>query len=166
MEDQDTVIMKIGVMSDTHLGRVSDVLQRIVEDYFKATEMILHAGDIVSGEVLAYLEARGVLAVYGNMCLPEVRQTVPGKRIIQAGPFKIGLTHGWGSPKGLPHRLRPEFDRIDCLVFGHSHNPVNERIGGELFFNPGTATPSAHHRATVGILHVTDEIKGEIITVD
>jgi len=158
--------MKIGVMSDTHLGRVSEVLQRVVEDYFKEMDMILHAGDIVSGEVLAYLEASGVIAVYGNMCLPEVRRTIPEKRIIDAGPFKIGLIHGWGSPKGLAHRLRQAFDRIDCLVFGHSHKPVNERVGGELFFNPGTASPSAYHRATVGVLHVGDEIKGEIITLD
>ena len=151
--------MKIGVMSDTHLRGVSEGLKRIVEEHFKEADLILHAGDIVAGPVLAYLEAAGVIAVRGNMDLPEVARALPTKRVIRAGDFRIGLIHGWGNPHGLADRLRPEFDRIDALVFGHSHSSANYRVGPELYFNPGPAGYS------IGLLHVTDRIEGEIIII-
>ncbi|MDY6851976.1 MAG: metallophosphoesterase family protein [Thermodesulfobacteriota bacterium] len=157
--------MKIGVLSDTHLGRVSKALKKIIEVHFREADMILHAGDIVSGEVLAYLEDKGVIAVHGNMCYPDVCQALPAKRVIEAGPFKIGLTHGWGGPDRLAERLRTEFDRIDCLVYGHSHRALNTRVGSELYFNPGSAT-SGRHGNSIGMLHITGNISGEIIKLD
>lgn len=159
--------MKIGVMSDTHLTRVSAGLRKIVEEYFRHTDMILHAGDIVSGGVLEYLEAAGVTAVRGNMDWPDVAARLPTKRVIQVGGVSIGLIHGWGSPEFLADRLRPEFAKIDCLVFGHSHWTTNRLKGAELFFNPGSsAEPRRGGRRTVGLLHVDKGVRGEIINID
>ncbi|MEW5723499.1 MAG: metallophosphoesterase family protein [Thermodesulfobacteriota bacterium] len=158
--------MKIGVISDTHLRSPSPVLIRIIEETFKGCDLILHAGDLVTGRVLTYLEAHGVTAVRGNMDLPEVTAALPAKRVIEAGGFQIGLIHGFGAPRGLAEVLRREFDRIDCLVFGHSHEPLNKKVGRELWFNPGTAGGSYRRGATVGLLQVGKEIKGEIITIE
>lgn len=158
--------MKIGVISDTHLGGVTDSLKRIVETWFHDADMILHAGDIVSGEVLAYLETCGVIAVHGNMCRPEVRDALPTKRVVRAGNFRIGLIHGYGTPNGLAARLRGEFDQIDCLVYGHSHIADNTRLDAVHYFNPGTAFMSSYGGNTIGILHVSDTIEGEIIKLD
>jgi putative phosphoesterase len=159
--------MKIGVMSDTHLREVTEKLIWIVEDLFKDSDMILHAGDVGSETVLVYLEARGVKAVRGNLDPVEVVRSLPAKRIIEAGAMKIGLMHGWGGHIGLAQKIRPEFDRIDCLVFGHSHYPANETMGKELYFNPGSATGTPRSsKNSVGFLHVTETIRGEIITID
>ena len=158
--------MLIGVMSDTHLLEVSEGLKSIVEDRFKDADMILHAGDTVSGAVLNYLETHGVKAVGGNMDYPEIRH-LPDKLVIKADRFKIGLIHGWGGPNGLAERLRPQFGKIDCLVYGHSHQTDNRKVGGELFFNPGSAGASRYGRGlSIGFLHVGDVIRGEIVYLD
>lgn len=159
--------MKIGVISDTHLHNVNKELTRIVEGVFKDADMILHAGDIGSGLVLDYLEGFNLFAVRGNMDGLGVADRLPNKRVVNAGPFKIGLIHGYGSPDGLAERLRNEFEGIDCLVFGHSHKPMNRITGGELWFNPGTAMIPRGSGRTVGFLHIADDaIKGEIVHLD
>jgi putative phosphoesterase len=157
--------MKIGVMSDTHLADVTDELKAIVEERFRETDLILHAGDVVSGRVLAYLRSSNVLVVRGNMDYYDPLH-VPDKRIVSAGGFKIGLIHGWGAPEGLAGKLRREFDRIDCLVFGHSHRPMNQFKNGVLYFNPGSALAARRDIGrTVGFLYVDDRIRGEIIPI-
>lgn len=156
--------MRIGVLSDTHLSRVTDELVRIVEEVFRGSDLILHAGDIASGEVLDYLEAAGVIAVRGNMDLFDEAGRLPTKRVIRAGGFVLGLVHGYGGPADLISRLNAEFEAIDCLVFGHSHQPTNLWQGGRLCFNPGSATVPGRSRArTVGLLHVNETLRGEIL---
>lgn len=155
--------MKIGVLSDTHLHAVTDWFRELVRRHFHDVDLILHAGDIVSGPVLAYLESLGVEAVCGNMDLAEVAGRLPNKKVITAGPFRIGLVHGYGAPRGLAELVRRQFDQIDCLVFGHSHEPMNRRVGSELWFNPGSACYAGSQGRTLGILHITDRIEGEII---
>ena len=157
--------MKIGVMSDTHLGRVSDLLKKVVEQVFSDADMILHAGDIVSGEVFNYLETMGVIAVRGNMDWSDLT-SLPAKRVLKAGRFTLGLIHGWGPATGLRERVRPEFDLIDCLVFGHSHEACNQVVDGELYFNPGSVSdPRGRGSASVGWLHIGEDIRGEIVTI-
>jgi predicted phosphodiesterase len=96
----------------------------------------------------------------------SVRDYFPVKRIIKAGPFKIGLIHGWGSPVGLENRISNEFTGIDCLVYGHTHCPVNHIVTGVLFFTPGSATQNrSSGKTTIGILEITDRITGKIIEI-
>lgn len=80
---------------------------------------------------------------------------------------KIGLIHGWGAAQGLESRLVPEFDRIDCLVYGHSHNPANHRVDGVLHFNPGSASGIGFFgKPTIGFLYIEESgIKGEILEI-
>ncbi|MEW6266391.1 MAG: metallophosphoesterase family protein [Thermodesulfobacteriota bacterium] len=152
--------MIIGVISDTHLRMVTSGLRRIMDEYFRDAEIVLHAGDMVTGEVWTYLRSRRVVAVHGNMDHREVTSVLPPKRTVQAGPFTIGLVHGFGAPRGLAETLRREFDRLDCLVFGHSHQPLNRKVGRELWFNPGAAGDAT---GTIGLLHAGESIEGEII---
>ena len=156
--------MKIGVISDTHLHTVSDGLKNIVEGHFRDADLILHAGDIVSGQVLEYLAAHGAVAVRGNMDHAEVVQSLPITRVVRAGDKRIGLIHGFGAPRGMAEQLRREFDQIDCLVFGHSHQACNRSVGGELWFNPGSAG-HGDRGGTFGLLHVGEAITGEVITL-
>lgn len=158
--------MKIGVISDTHLHNYSLELQEIVDTYFSEVEVIFHAGDIVEWEVLSAFSDKKVEVVAGNMDSMAIRKEFPPKKTIKVGGFAIGLIHGWGSPQGIEKRLCQEFGQIDCLVYGHTHYPVNHVIDGILFFNPGSATEKRFTKKnTIGILAIEDRIKGEIIEV-
>jgi putative phosphoesterase len=157
--------MKIGVISDTHLGEPSPELERIVLTHFADVDMILHAGDFVDLRIVDFFRRWNLIAVSGNMDPGEVRSLLPEKRIIDILGFRIGLIHGWGSPLGLEKRVKGEFPPLDCLVYGHTHHAANHNRSGLYFFNPGSPTRSFTGRNTVGILSLEKEIKGEIIRV-
>jgi len=159
--------MKIGVISDTHLNISDDRLEKIVEDHFRDVDLVLHAGDIVDLEVLDVFGDKEVYAVSGNMDHASVREIFPEKRVVELEGWRIGLIHGWGSPFGLEDKILREFEDVACIVYGHTHQAVNEVKEGVLFFNPGSPTDRrfAKHNS-VGMLDVGDEIVGTIITLD
>ena len=126
--------MKIGVISDTHLKESNPLLENIVERYFKDVDLILHAGDITSMEVLNVFKEKEIVAVFGNNDPSGVRKRLPQKEVITVDNFKIGLIHGWGFPMRLKKRVRDSFQGVHCLVYGHSHWAVNIRQNGILYF--------------------------------
>lgn len=158
--------MKIGVISDTHIPERADRIPAQIFKDFKGADLILHAGDILELKVLKDLEKIApVKAVYGNMDPLEVRNALAEKEIINIGKFKIGLIHGWGHPAKLIDMVKVKFnEKLDVIVFGHSHNPVNEVRDGVLFFNPGSPTDKVFSTVnSYGILEINEEIKGKII---
>jgi len=159
--------MKIGVISDTHLNVSDDRLEKIVEDYFRDVDLILHAGDIVELDVLNVFKGMDVYAVSGNMDRDSVRKVFPEKRVLEVKGRKIGLIHGWGSPFGLEEKIAGEFENVECIVYGHTHRAINETRNGVLLFNPGSPTDRrfAKHNS-VGILDIEEEITGKIIYLE
>lgn len=160
--------MKIGVISDTHIPSVADKLPERIVEIFSGVDLIIHAGDAVSGYVHEYLGLiADEVAVCGNMDHLDLCNELPAKRIVEAGKYRIGLTHGFGAPGRLVDWVRHQFEgeNVDAIVFGHSHQAMNEVVDGILMFNPGTPTDRRFSRdQTVGILEVTDtSITGRII---
>ncbi|MBW2609357.1 MAG: YfcE family phosphodiesterase [Deltaproteobacteria bacterium] len=160
-------MMKIGVISDTHLKGANHILEKIVEKYFKDADLILHAGDLTAMKVLDAFDGKEVIAVAGNSDTSDVKQRLPEREIITAGNFRIGLIHGWGLPMGLEKRVTFSFDRIHCLVFGHSHRAVNHRRNGIHYFNPGSFSGGIYSlwRRSIGLLTIDRDIYGEIIRI-
>ena len=159
--------MKIGVLSDTHIKTIPPHLGEVIEYHFKDADMILHAGDVVETSVLDYFADREVKAVAGNMDSYYLKELNPVKMVIPIEGFKVGLIHGLGSPVGIEDRIRKEFDDIDILVYGHTHNATSHTTDGVLFFNPGSPTCkrfAAHN--TIGILEIGERINPRIITID
>lgn len=160
--------MRIGVISDTHIPSVTDRLPERVFGEFRGVDMILHAGDIVSLPVLESLEKLSkVVAVCGNMDHLDICDKLPAKTVVEAGKFRIGLIHGFGPPNTLLEWVQIQFedDKVDAIVFGHSHHAMNEVIDGVLFFNPGTPTDRRFsHELSIGMLEIGEKgIKGKII---
>ena len=160
----------IGVLSDTHIPVVVPRLPREILEILgkEGVSLILHAGDmVVSGVVDDLLEVAPVRAVAGNMDHPPVQEAWPFRDVVQVEDVRIGLIHGWGPPQGLPSRVLDAFaqDNVDCVVFGHSHLPLNERRGGVVLFNPGTPTDTRFSSIkSLGILEVEGgEIRGRHI---
>jgi len=156
---------RIGIISDTHIPKAAPELPAAVCREFCDVDMILHAGDLVEFGVIAELEKLAPThAVYGNMDPVEVKEQLPVKDTIKVGAFKIGLIHGYGPPAKIANAVSEEFGRVDVIVFGHSHSPLNQMIKKRLFFNPGSPTDkifAAYN--SIGILELGNEIKGKII---
>ena len=157
--------MKIGVVSDTHS---QELPSQMMED-FKKVDFIIHAGDLCSLDILEQLQKiKEVKAVWGNMDGGEIRQVLPRQQLIKCDKFTIGVFHGEGTPQGLLDKVKSEFksSKVDMVIFGHSHQPMNEKIDGVLYFNPGSPNDLvfAPYRS-YGILEITDKISGKIVKV-
>lgn len=158
--------VKIGVLSDTHVSGFDRNLKKIIDENFSDVDLIFHAGDLVDLCVLDLFGAREVRAVCGNMDGERVRQELPEQLSMVINGFKIGLIHGWGSPSGMERKLLDKLGKLDCIVFGHTHYPVNKTIDGVSFFNPGSAVDKRLAASrTIGILEVGSSITGRIITI-
>lgn len=158
--------MKIGVISDTHIPERAPKIPPELFTIFKDVDLIIHAGDLACLDALEQLKKIApVKAVCGNMDTHEVQCTLPKKEILTIGKFKIGIFHGKGAPGRITSCAKEAFgEKLDVVIFGHSHSPVCEKHGGTLFFNPGSPTDTmfAPYRSC-GILEINDEIKATIV---
>ena len=157
--------MRIGILSDTHIPKMAKSLPAAVLKGLAGVEMIFHAGDLVELSVLDALnKIAPTEAVHGNMDTWKTQAALPEKKVIKVLDFKIGLIHGWGHPMNPVNTVGREFKNVDAIVFGHSHKPMNEKIGEVLYFNPGSPTDKVFATCnSYGILEVNGGIKGEII---
>jgi putative phosphoesterase len=163
--------MKIGVISDTHISSVGDEFKDFIKRYFSDVDAIIHAGDFVDISIAQFLDNFTELKFYGvsgNMDRGMIQHELPRKRIIEFNGVKIGLIHGWGAPDKLEERVLGEFsgDRVDCVVFGHSHSATNMKKNGILLFNPGSPFDRRFAKNnTIGYLKIDDGVTGEIVKI-
>jgi uncharacterized protein len=151
----------VAVISDTHLPRGNRALPAACVERLRSADLILHAGDLVTADVLADLRALGppVQAVHGNVDDEQVRRLLPSARLVDAGGARIAMTHDAGPAAGRLERLRARFADADAVVFGHSHMPLHERDdSGFQIFNPGSPTDRRRHPVhTMGLARVGDD---------
>ncbi len=156
--------MKIGVVSDTH----SLLIPPEVINALNKTDMIIHAGDFCSPEdVATFRRLKDFKGVYGNMDGAPVRKILPRREIFEAGGVTIGIFHGEGSRERILEAVRNAFkdQKLDVIVFGHSHQPFNQMIDGTLYFNPGSPNDmvSAPY-CSYGILEIqSGTVAGKIV---
>jgi len=95
----------------------------------------------------------------------KIKRELPDKEMFEIRGFKIGITHPseGGSPVGLKMLVKSKLrDDLDLIIYGHSHNPVNEREGNIIYFNPGSATGAFPARSkTYGVFRIEEEIEGK-----
>lgn len=178
----------IGVVSDTHVKEGGKrVLAPRLFEVFQGVDLILHAGDLNTLQVVHDLEAIApVFAVHGNNCDWDVLQGTPQTREMTIEGVNIGLTHGdipapgaivkAGDYLGNNHSgaiALSHFPAADCVIFGHSHWPLiqwKKRPGGGqvLLFNPGSAGQKRKaEQFSCGLLRVDGtKLDAEIIAWD
>jgi uncharacterized protein len=152
--------MVIAVISDTHMPRGGRRLPDACAERIAAADLLLHAGDLMTVEVLRELAAIGppLVAVHGNMDTAELRRLLPAERVVEAGGATIAMVHDAGPRTGRLERMRRRFgDRAGAVVFGHSHLPLHERApDGFQIFNPGSPTERRRAPAhTMGMARTT-----------
>ena len=153
--------MRIGILGDTH-GDTMSMRQAVVA--IGAADLWLHTGDFCSDALLvAALAGAPVTAVRGNC---DMHTGTKPDEFIETSGYRIWLTHGHrhGVKQGISDLLcwarRYE---ADAVVFGHTHHPHIETVGGILLFNPGSAAePRRGKNRTCGVLEVLPEKAGLI----
>lgn len=126
----------------------------------RAADLIVHAGDLSSIEVLDWLESLGppVKAVHGNVDSNEVCARLPETLELEAGGHTICAIHDAGPSKGRLARMRRRFPGADAVIFGHSHLPLHEADDGFQIFNPGSPTERRRApRHSFGIAEIGDD---------
>jgi uncharacterized protein len=162
--------VEIAIISDTHMPRGWRRLPETCLARLRAADLILHAGDLSTLEVLGELEALGrVVAVQGNVDDAAVRAALPEVATVEAGGCQLTMIHDSGPAGGRIGRLRRRFPAADAVIFGHSHVPLHERgDDGFQIFNPGSPTErrrAPHH--TMGIARAGgDGLTFELIELD
>ena len=153
--------VRVGVVADTHVGEYLDELPEAVLEALDGCAIVLHAGDLSVPSVLHDLErVAPVVAVRGDhdrldgLALPETA-------VIVAGGHRIGVVHGMrrklvdasiitaavlagrdlGYRAGLHRALARRLGPVDCVVYGHWHEPACARVVGVLVFSPGAVCP-------------------------
>jgi len=151
---------RIGVLSDTH-----NHLDPRIPGLFAGVDHILHAGDIGLPAIILQLEqVASVTAVLGNTDDPGFgyRQS----EVVEAAGRRFLVQHivDPQSPAD-PIKERTVRERLNVVVFGHTHKRFCQTLGGVLFFNPGYAGKSRFGLArSVAILHCSEEgIRGEYL---
>lgn len=161
--------MRIGVVSDTHVPARARQLPAALFEIFDGVELILHAGDLVEERILTELSVIApVEAVAGNMDSWELHQRLGQKKILTLAGYRIGLIHGDISTdrSKTPQRAFAAFknDNVDCVVFGHSHQPYHQLMDGVLLFNPGSPTDRRREpRHSCGLLTLGETLQAELI---
>jgi len=135
-------VTDIVVLADTHIHRNS--ARRLPPAVYAALEqadLVLHAGDVVTGDVLEELAGFApTLAVLGNND-GELAGRLPAERSFTVEGLTIAMVHDSGARQGREARLRRRFPAAEVVVFGHSHVPVDAPgLGGQRLFNPGSPT--------------------------
>jgi putative phosphoesterase len=154
--------MDIGVISDTH-----NFFDPKIPKLFSGVDHILHAGDIGLPWVIMELESIApVTAVLGNTDDPGLQFKQTEMVELPGGKF---LVHHIVDPRkpADPIKGRIARERPAVVVFGHTHKPFSETIGGVLFLNPGYAGGSRFGmERSIAILHCDNKsIRPEYITL-
>lgn len=122
---------RLGIVSDTH-GMVRERMLAVL----RGVDLIVHAGDIGSPEVLAVLRrVAPVVAVRGNTD-GVWAAALPLEETVTVGGRSLLLLHDLDQIS-----LQPGPAGYGVVVSGHTHEPRRSFRDGVLYLNPGSAGP-------------------------
>lgn len=170
------------VLGDTHIPDRIRILhpELIASIRTQKPDGIIHTGDICHIEVVEMLDQIApVLAVRGNRDL-FISDHLPTQVNFSIHDMKIICLHGHGRPlyylvdkayfmaTGRQQRftmpwIERHFTSSQIIIYGHTHIMRNQKIGEQLFFNPGSPTKSAFDGGalTYGVLDIFPDGKIE-----
>lgn len=132
------------------MPRHARILPAALREGLEGVDLIVHCGDMVASMAIPLFEAIAPLqAVAGNNDPPELHARFGKRKILEFGAVRIGVVHGHdGIGRSTLARAQNAFknERVDAILFGHSHIPYCERHDGVLLFNPGSPTDRRRQR--------------------
>ena len=162
--------MRIVVVADTHIHSHGQ-LPHEISNAFSTADAVFHLGDFDSMDMVEHFKSLpNFHGVTGNHDKGKLKSALPETDIVQVKGKKIGIVHGHGCvlPLGLQYGLIQRFngEKLDAILFGHTHIGVSKTIDGTLFFNPGSAVGRfPAEQKSFGILDINDTINSHIIPI-
>jgi putative phosphoesterase len=135
--------MRLLLIADTHVPRRAKDLPPQVWDEVDRADVVVHAGDWVSVDLLDALTDRAarLVGVYGNNDGPQLRARLPEVARADLDGVRLAVVHETGQAAGREQRCAERFPETDVLVFGHSHIPWDTVASSGLrLVNPGSPT--------------------------
>ncbi len=161
--------VRVGVISDTH-GEINTDIQMQLRN----CDVILHAGDIGSFEVLKQLKdiSQNIISVRGNNdvaakwpCEEHVElDTISDVAEIKLPGGNIVITHDYKfDPVASRHNdLRQHFTTAKAIIYGHSHKLICDQSGAPWVLNPGAAGKIRTNGGASCLLIVASEAQWEV----
>jgi uncharacterized protein len=149
--------VRVVVLSDTHAPRRWKACPAEVAAHLRGADLILHAGDVCTAEVLQELaQYAPVRAVLGNNDGPDVAAWGAQPMLqLNLDGLAAAMIHDSGPASGRLARLRRMFPSADLVVFGHSHVPLDRSDDRLRIFNPGSPTDRRRQpHGTLGVLTI------------
>ncbi|WP_353712394.1 metallophosphoesterase [Arthrobacter sp. K5] len=135
--------LRLVFVADTHVPKRARALPEQVWAAVDDADVVFHAGDWVSTDLLDEFERRStrLIGVYGNNDGDALRQRLPETATVTLDGVRFSMIHETGQAKGREQRCEALFPDADVLVFGHSHIPWDTVApGGLRLLNPGSPT--------------------------
>jgi putative phosphoesterase len=135
--------VRLLLLADTHLPTRARDLPAPVWSQVESVDLVVHAGDWVSVDLLDELEqrSRALLACWGNNDGPALRARLPEVAHATLEGVRVAVVHETGSAAGRERRADLAHPDVDLLVFGHSHIPWDTTTpAGMRLLNPGSPT--------------------------
>ena len=135
--------MRLLLISDTHLPARAKKLPAAVWDAVDQADVVIHAGDWVSVDLLDELESRAqrLIGCWGNNDGPALRARLPEVARVELDGLSVAVVHETGAAKGREERSERAYPGVELLVFGHSHIPWDTTTPrGLRLLNPGSPT--------------------------
>ncbi|MBV8566134.1 MAG: metallophosphoesterase family protein [Methylobacteriaceae bacterium] len=146
----------IGVIADTH-----GLLRAEAVAALRGCDLIIHAGDVGSPDVLAALRGLApLIAVRGNVDKGAWATQLPQSELVDIDDCYLYVLHILEELD-----LDPSAAGFRAVITGHTHRAKIETRQGVLYFNPGSAGPRRFDLpVTVGRLELADgRLSGKII---
>mgnify|MGYP002411552721 CR=1 FL=1 len=157
-------------MSDSH----NIILNLQIEDIRKEGpfDLLLHCGDKYNDaeKFAEKLNIDKVLNVPGNCDFnyniigtkSNIVQEIEGKKFL--------ITHGHTHNVKMDlNRLKDyaKKNKVDIVIYGHTHKAQNEFIDNILFFNPGSTIFPKDNKASFGVIEITkDHFNSRIVPLE
>ena len=135
--------MRLLLLADTHVPRRARDLPGQVWDEVAQADVVFHAGDWVTPELLDNLSANAarLVACWGNNDGPELRSRLPERADAVLDGLRFTVVHETGGAAGREARMSRLYPDSDVLIFGHSHVPWDTTTEtGLRLLNPGSPT--------------------------
>lgn len=139
-------MVRVALISDIH-GRLSEKARRCLEK----CDYIVCAGDTESLSILSEMEAmKPLTAVRGNCDWRPWASDLPKDDILKVEDVTIYVIHN------IDHlSFEPDPQRIDVVVYGHTHRSRQYYKNDVLYVNPGSASePRGGDSARMAVLEV------------
>ncbi len=152
--------MRVVALADTHAPRRWQACPPGVAKFLRAADLILHAGDVCTAEVLDELACYApVRVVCGNNDGSDVAAWGAQETVeLDLNGLQVAMLHDSGPAVGRMARMRRRFPAAALVVFGHSHIPLDQggpAAAGLRIFNPGSPTDRRRQpTGTLGLLRI------------